>query len=284
MKTDMWSAGVLLFQLLSNTLPFQGSNEAELRASIEAGVVGETMKLPDQAMRFVAGFLQHDEKHRLTPSAAQREPWMKSHVPVIPPKTISSQILKRLRAFRGLDKFKQTFLRVVVHMLKDVSIAAPRRFFVQFDENGDGFVTLSEIRKAMLALEWKDNDIQRMSRALTRNMAEGPGAADEAAWNALQRSPSFQQDQQEPVITFSEFLAATFNREKHSDDKLWREAFCFFDKDLSGTLDRQELLSGLLGELTATEAEHIMTSLDVDGDNKVSYRETVKVMAGTTLL
>lgn len=271
LKTDLWSAGVLLFQMLSNSLPFQGSNEAELRASIKSGVVAcqsAAKKPSEDAMQLVKSLLQQEEKDRLTSSAAQKYRWLTSLVPTFPPQPVSSQTLKRLRAFRGLDKFKQTFLKVVVHMLKDVSVAASRKIFVQFDENGDGFVTVSELSKAMKEIDCKDADIEKMTKALhSKRASEVRGPVDE-----------------EPVITFSEFLAATFNRERHSDDKLWREAFAFFDKDLSGTLDRQELVDGLLGELTPSEVEKLLAQLDVDGDNKVSYNETVKVMAATAVL
>ena len=61
------------------------------------------------------------------------------------------------------------------------------------------------------------------------------------------------------------------------------EAFGMFDKDRNGLIDKAELLkvaNDQLGkELTDTEAEDIIATVDGDGDQKINFIEFLRLMA-----
>lgn len=60
-----------------------------------------------------------------------------------------------------------------------------------------------------------------------------------------------------------------------------REAFNIFDKDGSGQIDAQELLTTMvqLGEeISAEEIELMINEADLDGDGQMDFNEFVKIM------
>ncbi|CAE7564919.1 CPK2 [Symbiodinium natans] len=62
-------------------------------------------------------------------------------------------------------------------------------------------------------------------------------------------------DQEFPAFSYTEFVAATFDRSRHSTEAVCRAAFRCFDKDNSGQLEPAELVDGyLLGKLEPEEA------------------------------
>ncbi|KAG7400853.1 hypothetical protein PHYBOEH_004064 [Phytophthora boehmeriae] len=72
-----------------------------------------------------------------------------------------------------------------------------------------------------------------------------------------------------------------FRRTSTVNMDMFKEAFTLFDKDESGSIDRDELRSMMLAlgqQLSSSEIDGIMKVADVDGDGKVSFTEFVSMM------
>lgn len=74
-STDIWAAGVLIFEVLVGSLPFKGQNQAELIASIQKGIVFPHF-VTDEAVDFLLCALTLDPLTRPTARQLLRHPWV----------------------------------------------------------------------------------------------------------------------------------------------------------------------------------------------------------------
>merc|ERR1712032_1044679 len=126
--------------------------------------------------------------------------------------------------------------------LHDRDIRASRKLFASLDKNGDGLLSVVELRK-------------RLKRC--RNLETQLGTMRD-----MFRDCESDHDHLRP-FTFTEFLAATFAREHCLDDSLCRAAFRMFDKNGEGKISVADLASGkLLGNLSMHELRQLMEDLD----------------------
>jgi len=79
---DCWSCGVLLYNILSGALPFDGNNIKEVLRRVRSGKYtfpeAEWRDISDSAKDLVAGLLEYDPKRRLTARAALQHEWIVS--------------------------------------------------------------------------------------------------------------------------------------------------------------------------------------------------------------
>lgn len=80
-------------------------------------------------------------------------------------------------------------------------------------------------------------------------------------------------------LSYTEFLAATFDRERCVSREVVQAAFSMFDKDGSGSISMQELTEGnILGYMTAEELNLTLEALDTDGDKSLDFDEFFEMM------
>merc|ERR1712238_297469 len=120
------------------------------------------------------------------------------------------------------------------HGLKDDEVADLKEAFSMFDIDGDGTITIKELKEVM--------------RSLGQNPTD----------DELKAMISSVDDNGDNEIDFEEFLILMSSKKPSSDDpdKELRDAFAVFDDDNSGSISRAELkkLMKNLGQ-TLTDAE-----------------------------
>ncbi|CAN0920439.1 Calmodulin-like protein 11 [Linum grandiflorum] len=131
--------------------------------------------------------------------------------------------------------------------------------FCLLDKDGDGRITMEELRRAMksLGLRPSEGELQEMIK--------------EVDWDG------------NGSIEFEEFLSlmASNLEQKQSDHLELREAFRVFDKDQDGFISPSELRHGMMnvGErITDEEVEQMVKEADLDGDGLISYQEFLQMM------
>ncbi|WP_224242661.1 EF-hand domain-containing protein [Hyalangium gracile] len=142
--------------------------------------------------------------------------------------------------------------------LTDDQVSELREAFSEHDGNGDGRITLQELRQAL----------ERLGEEPTEAELKGLLVKADADGNE--------------TIDFSEFLA--FIRRRMSStgaEGEMREAFEAFDRNRDGLVSIDELLQVMerLGEkMSRQEAEASLRRGDSDGDGQLSYEEFVAFM------
>jgi len=134
-----------------------------------------------------------------------------------------------------------------------------RETFEMFDRDGNGTISKSELGKIMSALG-QDKTQKELDEILTR-------FDDDHSGN----------------ISYEEYKAIIdANKLSHIEMEIQlREAFLVFDRDKSGTLDREELREVLtqMGEpLNARQTEHVLGKIDLNGDGKIEVDEFVRFL------
>eukprot|EP00930_Biecheleria_cincta_P057642 TRINITY_DN43541_c0_g1_i1.p1 TRINITY_DN43541_c0_g1~~TRINITY_DN43541_c0_g1_i1.p1 ORF type:complete len:643 (+),score=153.31 TRINITY_DN43541_c0_g1_i1:24-1952(+) len=272
-KCDVWSCGVIMHFLLVGYLPFLGSDASKksIRKSVVRGklrlVAKDWLEISAEGISTMRSMLARDASKRCSAASALDEPWLialrtttaaakkvgvgkgietgeDDDVASGTNPALSGEVLSGLQAFRRENKFMKAALHLVVSLLSEEQIRLPRQAFMQLDLDGDGWVSQSELSRCF-------------------GSASGP---------LLEQS-----------FSYTEFLAATFNRRRYVQRPVCKAAFSVFDADGDGLLTPDELVCGqsLLGPLSQEEAQQVVRDLDTDGDGMINFAEFYAMMRKT---
>ncbi len=80
-KTDLWSAGVTLFYLMTGKLPFNDKHIKELYRKIIDGTIDYSLNLSIEAVDLLKGILKGNPKQRMNFKQVFNHPWMQKYKP-----------------------------------------------------------------------------------------------------------------------------------------------------------------------------------------------------------
>lgn len=130
--------------------------------------------------------------------------------------------------------------------------------FSIFDRDGDGTITIKELKSVMRSLGLNPSDVE-LQDMINEIDLDSNG-----------------------TIEFSEFLAMMTVKQKDSDaDQELLEAFKMFDRDGNGYISAAELryvMTNLSDRLTDEEVDDLMREADLDGDGQINFEEFKKMM------
>ncbi|KAI4985361.1 hypothetical protein ZWY2020_017991 [Hordeum vulgare] len=257
-EVDVWSAGVIIYILLSGVPPFWDESEQGIFEQVLKGELDFTTEpwpsISDSAKDLVRKMLIRDPKKRLTAHEALCHPWVCVDG-VAPDKPLDSAVLSRLKQFSAMNKLKKMALRVIAESLSEEEIAGLKEMFKMLDTDNSGHITLEELKSGLrrVGATLMDSEIDALMEAAD---IDNSGTID-----------------------YGEFIAATMHMNKvDKEDKLFA-AFQYFDKDGSGYITQDELQKACeefgIGD---TRIEDIIGDVDKDNDGKIDYNEFVEMM------
>jgi calcium-dependent protein kinase len=255
----MWSAGVILYIILSGYPPFGGQTDEEILENILKGEYDFDddiwNSISPEAKDLIEKLLIAEEE-RLTPKEALEHPWISGYSRLDSEVFLSHQHTERLRNFQKAKKLKKAALTYLASRVSDEDIINEMKIFFKLDKNKDGYITLKELREGMK----NTPNIEEIADILKGVDIDKNG-----------------------VINYTEFIAATLDQKGlMSSESLIKDAFQLFDKNNDGTIDQSELRSTLAGPegelLDADIWRDILKECDLDGDGKVSFDEFVYMM------
>ena len=162
-------------------------------------------------------------------------------------------VMAKLVKFQNFNKFKQVAKRLIAETLDERDIAHLKEAFDEYDTDGDGSISISEMKNAIA--KGGNHKLKNVDAKFLESLdIDGDG-----------------------MIDYSEFLVATMRTKHwHTTERL-RLAFDKLDVDSSGQLDRDEV-RGALGGNDDALADQIINQFDVDGDGMISYDEFEAMM------
>ncbi|NP_001313180.1 calcium-dependent protein kinase 29-like [Nicotiana tabacum] len=263
-EIDIWSAGVILYILLSGFPPFSAETEEGIFEEILKGHVDlESPPWPfisASAKDLVKKMLTVDPKRRITAHQALEHPWLKKDGEASD-KPIDSAVLVRMKQFRAMNKMKKLALKVIAGNLSEEEIKGLKQMFSNIDTDGSGTITYEELKTGLSRLGSK------LTEAEIKQLME---AAD------VDKSGT---------IDYIEFITATTHRHRLEREENLFKAFLYFDKDCSGFITRDELRHAMTEYGMGDEAtiDEILDDVDTDKDGKINHDEFVAMMKRGTV-
>ncbi len=141
--------------------------------------------------------------------------------------------------------FKRTTLTLIASRIPEDQIKALREAFSKFDKNGDGKLTMDELKDGVHLIKGcmlTEEDIEMAMNVMDSN--------------------------KNGYIDYTEFIAACLQSYNYLQENHLKTAFSYFDKDSSGTISLDELKQCLQNEDFTMPEESIAALLDeVDINN-----------------
>ncbi|KAI3992753.1 hypothetical protein MKX01_021714 [Papaver californicum] len=260
-EIDVWSAGVILYILLSGVPPFWAENEKGIfEAVLQGDIDFESAPWPSishSAKDLVKKMLTQDPRKRITSAQVLDHPWLKEGGEASD-KPIDSAVLSRMKQFRAMNKLKQLALKVIAENLSEEEIKGLKSMFTNMDTDKSGTITYEELKLGLARLGSKltETEVKQLMDAAD---VDGNGTID-----------------------YIEFITATMHRHKiERDDHLYK-AFQHFDADNSGYITRDELEKAMkeYGMGDEESIREIISEVDADNDGKINYEEFCAMMRG----
>ncbi|XP_055807948.1 calcium-dependent protein kinase 20-like [Solanum dulcamara] len=260
-ECDIWSAGVIIYILLSGVPPFWDETEQGIFEQIVKGeldLVSEPWPaISESAKDLVRKMLVRDPKKRLTAHEVLCHPWVRVGG-VAPDKPLDSAVLSRLNQFSAMNKLKKIAIRVIAENLSGEEIAGLKQMFKMIDTDNSGHITLEELKKGLekVGSKLKDSEINSLMQAADMDNSG--------------------------TIDYGEFIAAMLHLNKVQKEDHMYAAFSYFDQDGSGYITQEELQQACekFG-LSNIPMEELMREVDQDNDGSIDYNEFVAMMQDT---
>uniref|UniRef100_A0A7N0UCV6 non-specific serine/threonine protein kinase n=1 Tax=Kalanchoe fedtschenkoi TaxID=63787 RepID=A0A7N0UCV6_KALFE len=263
-EIDVWSAGVILYVVLSGFPPFLAETDGGIFDAILNGKIDfESDPWPsisESAKNLVRRMLTRDPRKRITAAGVLEHPWITvdGEATDVP---ISISIVSRMKHFRSMNKFKQLILKVVAENLSVDDIAGLKAVFANMDSEMRGSITYEELKSGFAQLGYP---------------------VSEAEVQSLMKAADVSRD---GTIDYNELIAATIQRQKLDSDEHLYKAFQRLDVDNSGFITRDELEAALKKYKMGEEASvrEMINEADTDNDGKINYNELCALVRSGTL-
>ncbi|KAJ0692252.1 putative protein kinase CAMK-CDPK family [Helianthus annuus] len=258
-EIDIWSAGVMLYILLSGVPPFWAETEKGIFDAILEGEIDfESEPWPSisrSAKDLVRKMLTQDPRKRITSTQVLEHPWLREGGEALD-KPIDSAVLSRMKQFRAMNKLKKLALKVIAESMSEEEIKGLKAMFVNMDTDKSGSITYEELKTGLARLGSK------LSEAEVKQLME---AADVDG---------------NGTIDYIEFITATMHRHRLERDEHLYKAFCHFDTDNSGyiTMDELETAMKQYGMGDESTIKDIISEVDTDNDGRINYEEFCNMM------
>jgi len=153
-------------------------------------------------------------------------------------------------------------LTVIATQLSNLEVENLRSTFAAMDANGDGSLTFDELRSAMSECNVAmPDDLEKVMKSIDSDRSG--------------------------VIDYTEFIAATIERNAYiKEDACWA-AFRTFDLDGDGVITKEELRHILTGESDNTKLKKVVgdhtlaemiSEVDENGDGQIDFDEFMAMM------
>ena len=259
---DIWSAGVILYILLSGDPPFNGANDNEIYTKIAQ----MKFSFPERKWKNISNdakdLLCHmivPEKERYTAEKVLSHPWFKNASDV-PLSSIEFNDQNLFMNFVNGSFIKKMGLMFIASRLDENEINNLKNVFSAIDKSKDGQISFEELKKGLLELKSSHLSEEELKKVFDSIDVDKNGKID-----------------------YTEFIAATIETANYYRQERLLEAFENFDKDGSGQISKSELLETLKAEkCQENEVEKFIKAVDKDGNGKISIEEFMALMKEDT--
>lgn len=156
-KSDIWSAGIILYTMLCGHPPFRGRKEQEIKHKIMNSKVEYPSKewsgVSKEAIDFIKQLLEFEPEKRPSAEKALNNPWL---INLIKNKnaddnTLTNDIIANLTKFESSISLQKATLAFIANQISSAEeIKAIKEEFDKIDKNKDGILTKDELIECKL--------------------------------------------------------------------------------------------------------------------------------------
>ena len=256
-KCDIWSAGVILYILLSGDPPFNGPSDIAIYKKIAQMDFdfpeAKWANISDEAKDLIKHMIA-PENERYNARQVMEHKWMN---------IVNQDNLANLNFdpsflvnYAKSNIFKKMTLLFIASRLEDNEINHLKKIFEAFNLQKDGQISYQDLKKGLKELKCchiSDEELCELFKSIDVD--------------------------QNGKIDYTEFLAATIQKKIYLQEEKLFEAFCTFDKDDCGKIKKEELMSVLNADPQQEgEIEKIIKEVDKTGEGSIDYKEFLEMM------
>lgn len=280
-KADVWSAGIMMYQLLTGKFPFWDNVRDCTLQQVWKSILNdridfeapELRQISPSARDLLRGLLHRSAEKRLTASEALRHPWLRSEgtASSLP---LRSSVVQRLQRFATYGRLKQLVFHIIADEFSQRPSTQPEAralvealtgLFHELDVDASGSVSMDELL----------NGLERLGYDVTSTELE----------HLMRRVDS----NHDGSLQLGEFVAGLVDWPALQKDSQWGawvgEAFARLDRNADGFISLsslEELLEGDVEEMgerevgedgRLIEARRMLREADTNGDGRVSREE-----------
>ena len=255
---DIWSAGVILYILLSGEPPFNGDSDSQIYSKISE----MKFTFPDNKWKNISkdakDLINHmlvPEKERYNAEKVLAHKWFKN-APNVPLSEIKFNDRNLFLNFHKASEIKKMGLMFIASRLDENEINDLKKVFSAFDKGKDGQISYEEFKAGLMDLKSNKISEKEIKELFQKIDVDKNGKID-----------------------YTEFIAASIDEANFYRKERMLEAFESFDKDGNGQISTKELLETLHLEKSQEEEikKHIKL-VDTDGNGKISIEEFMDLM------
>eukprot|EP00746_Dinoflagellata_sp_MGD_P158868 gnl/MRDRNA2_/MRDRNA2_86576_c0_seq17.p1 gnl/MRDRNA2_/MRDRNA2_86576_c0~~gnl/MRDRNA2_/MRDRNA2_86576_c0_seq17.p1 ORF type:complete len:505 (+),score=116.36 gnl/MRDRNA2_/MRDRNA2_86576_c0_seq17:88-1602(+) len=262
-SADLWSCGVIMYVLLCGYPPFYGETDADVLTKVRLGNftfnAADWKNVSEDAKNLIRMLLKMNPRDRYTAEQSMNHVWIKNKAPKAQAVPLQASLVDNLKGFRSTNKLKKAALHVIAGQLDESAIKNLRSVFLQLDDNGDGLLSVQEMRDGLTKAGLKEipPDLQQIMEQVD---SDGSG-----------------------VIDYTEFLAATLDKKAYLQEDVCWSAFRVFDRNGDGKISMAELEQCLAGgdveaAMGASAVKELMKEVDTNGDGEIDFQEFMQMM------
>jgi len=149
--SDMWSVGVIVYQMITGKLPFESSENESLYDKIKNNDYNkeylEDKECSDEVKDFIDKTLQKDIKLRLTTQEGLNHPWIQKLCSKnIESNLVNDETIKIFLEFSQKSILQKEIYYFIAKISNEIDITESKDFFNQLDLNNVGSLSLDEIK------------------------------------------------------------------------------------------------------------------------------------------
>lgn len=263
-KCDVWSCGVIMFILLTGSLPFRAANKRDtfeviLKSKVDPG--DEKLQMvSESAKQLLCRMLDSDSESRITAEGALNSEWIiKSLQPNIRA-SLLQQTCNNLKSFKETHKFQKAVIRYIAsHVLSPSDKLQFVSIFRKLDQSGSGKLTKQDIMKTCKSVFGHNFNDETIDEIMSRVDTDCNG-----------------------VVDYTEFIAAAMDKSKLLSEEKLEATFRVFDQDSNGKITASELKFMLESkfDVDINAYDELIARVDKNGDGMIDFFEFKEMMNG----